>query len=136
MDVDDLVGPITRLLSAPERAISRDGTLEHTFAPKDLARPDGLLPVLLRMAEELWRRDTGVGLFGLVLIQDAKSWSGYRITRIYHASASIVLLAIDAVIEEILEMAGQTTITLAHFNAWIGLHAGSQEKLENHKHST
>jgi len=136
MDVDDLVGPVTLLLSAPERAISRDGTSKHAFAPKDLARPDGLLPVLLRMAEEIWRRDCGVGLFGLVLVQDAKSWSGYRITRIYHASASIVLLAIDAVIEEILELAGHTTITLAHFNAWIGLHTNLKEKPGNQRYSS
>ncbi|MFC0500511.1 hypothetical protein [Asaia krungthepensis] len=95
----------------------------HPIAPHLLARPDGLMPVLLRMAEELWRRDCGSGLFGLVLIADPEAWTGYRVTRIHHATASIVLTAIDAVIEEVLDMAGHTRLSLAHFEAWTQINA-------------
>ena len=123
MDVDDLVLPVMSLLSGSEREISADMDEHRPIAPYLLARPDGLMPVLLRMAEELWRRDCGSGLFGLVLLADAEAWPGYRVTRIHHATASVVLTAIDAVIEEVLELAEGTRMSLAHFEAWVEINA-------------
>jgi|GEM_PF-4633430 len=123
MDVDDLVSPVTSLLSGSEREVSADMAAHRPISPYLLARPDGFMPVLLRMAEELWRRDCGNGLFGLVLVTDDDAWTGYRVTRIHHATASIVLTTIDAVIEEILEIAKDTKLTLAHFEAWAEINA-------------
>lgn len=119
MDVDDLVSPLTALLAGPEREISADIEVHRPIAPRLLARPDAFMPVLLRMAEELWRRDCGDSLFGLVLIADEETWPGYRVTKICHATASIVLTAIDAVIEEVLDLAKDARLTLAHFDRWL-----------------
>lgn len=123
MDVDDLVAPLTALLSEPEREILADAGSDRPIAPYILTRPNALMPVLLRMAEELWRRDCGSSLFGLALIADPDAWTGYRVTRIYHATASVVLTTIDAVIEEVLDLAEGARLTLAHFDKWVEINA-------------
>lgn len=73
---------------------------QDTIPPWLLAQPDAYLPVFLRLAEELWRQDTGAR-FGLRLTPDDRSLTGYRLTGLFHVPASIALLAVDALLERL-----------------------------------
>ncbi|MBB2199517.1 hypothetical protein HLH44_19110 [Gluconacetobacter sp. 1c LMG 22058] len=66
-----------------------------------ISQPDMLLPVFLRLAEELWRQDTGGSGFGLHIVPDEISLTGHRLIGLFHVPAAIALLAIDAVLRRL-----------------------------------
>ena len=83
----------------------------QVLEPWRVLQPDCLLPVFLRLGEELWRSETNGAGFGLRFEEDKHSLTGFRVTGLFHVPLSIAMLAIDAVFAQV--AAGDGQITLA-----------------------
>jgi hypothetical protein len=108
--LDALVFALPDILDAREYSFALDVPGTAGIEPWRLVQPDCLLPVLLVMAEALWRQATQGAGFGLQLEEDKLSVLGCRVTGIFHVPASVALLALDTTLDRMADDRGVITL--------------------------
>lgn len=99
-DIETVIDAVSDLIRTRGYVFTMDGVTQPFLTPRQIAAPDCLLPVLGRLAEELWRQETGNG-FGLLIEPDPEALADHRLTAIHHAPLSLVVLCMDEVLRRV-----------------------------------
>jgi len=97
---ENVIDAVSEMIGTGGYVLTMDGATQPFLTPRQIAAPDSLLPVLTRLAEELWRRDTGNG-FGLLIEPDPEALAGHALVAIHHAPLSLVVLTMDEVLRRV-----------------------------------
>lgn len=99
-DIETIIDVVSDFIRSGGYTFTLDGTTQPFLTPCRIAEPEFLLPVLARLAEELWRRETETG-FGLQIEPDETALTGHRLVAIHHAPLSLVVLCMDEVLRRV-----------------------------------
>ncbi|MBB2156608.1 hypothetical protein HLH33_09855 [Gluconacetobacter diazotrophicus] len=105
-EVNDLVALTTRLQRTRGYHLAPGFDEAPHIDPWRVAQADFLLPVLVRLAEQVWREDNPGANFGIHIEEDALALTGFRLLGVHHVPAAIVMLAMDEVLRRVADPGG------------------------------
>lgn len=95
LDVEILADSVSRLIIGRGYRFDHDGQVSDTAK---LCAPDQLLPVLVRMADLMWRRQTGMDCFRLDLVPATTAMVGHTLARVEGASLALIIACVDEIL--------------------------------------
>ena len=109
-DLEILSDSIFRLIIGREYHFSRDGERQDITLTRRLCDPAMLLPVLVRMADLMWRAQTEMDWFGLDLVATQDALFGYGLRGVNGSSLALIIAGVDEILhrvvdEDVIEMA-------------------------------
>ncbi len=108
--LERLIDALASLLESRGYHITLSSNDTTALTPRRLLAPDCLLPVLMRMAEETWKRQAGQVSFGLAVEPDGHALCGQRLHAIHHAPLSLLVLCTDQVLQKVADPHGLMTV--------------------------
>lgn len=101
ISLERLIDALASLLETRGYQVMLSATDPTTLTPRRLLAPDCLLPVLMRMAEEIWRQRAGQVSFGLAIEPDRNALCGQRLRAVHHAPLSLLILCTDQTLQSV-----------------------------------
>ena len=101
ISLERLIDALASLLETRGYQVTLSSTDTTALTPRRLLAPDCLLPVLLRMAEEIWKRRAGPVSFGLAIEPDRNALCGQRLRAVHHAPLSLLILCADQTLQSV-----------------------------------
>lgn len=110
ISLERLIDALASLLETRGYQVTLSSTDTTALTPRRLLAPDCLLPVLLRMAEEIWRQRAGQVSFGLAIEPDRNALCGQRLRAVHHAPLSLLILCTDQAFQAVADPQGVITV--------------------------
>jgi hypothetical protein len=101
ISLERLIDALASLLETRGYQVMLSATDPTALTPRRLLAPDCLLPVLMRMAEEIWRQRAGQVSFGLAIEPDRNALCGQRLRAVHHAPLSLLILCTDQTLQSV-----------------------------------
>ncbi|GAB3588725.1 hypothetical protein [Acetobacter peroxydans] len=101
ISLERLIDALASLLETRGYQVMLSATDPTVLTPRRLLAPDCLLPVLMRMAEEIWRQRAGQVSFGLAIDPDRNALCGQRLRAVHHAPLSLLILCTDQTLQSV-----------------------------------
>lgn len=101
ISLERLIDALASLLETRGYQVMLSATDPTVLTPRRLLAPDCLLPVLMRMAEEIWRQRAGQVSFGLAIEPDRNALCGQRLRAVHHAPLSLLILCTDQTLQSV-----------------------------------
>ncbi|QEO18975.1 hypothetical protein [Acetobacter vaccinii] len=98
LDVEILADSVSRLIIGRGYRFDHDSQVSDAAMTHELCAPDKLLPVLVRMADLMWRRQTGMDCFRLDLVPATTALVGHALTRVEGASLALIIACVDEIL--------------------------------------
>ncbi|MFT8780916.1 hypothetical protein [Acetobacter orientalis] len=110
ISLERLIDALASLLETRGYHITLSATDATAVTPRRLLAPDCLLPVLVRMAEEIWKQRAGQISFGLAIEPDGQALCGQRLRAVHHAPLSLIVLCTDQTLQAVADPQGVVTV--------------------------
>lgn len=110
ISLERLIDALASLIETRGYHVTLSSTDTTALTPRRLLAPDCLLPVLMRVSEEIWKRRAGQISFGLAIEPDGDALCGQRLRAIHHAPLSLIVLCTDQAFQAVADPQGTITV--------------------------